>query len=53
MLYAALSTVGLLVFYWFVPETKGCQIEEVEKLFMRKRDRRVGDEELEMKKERL
>jgi hypothetical protein len=52
LLYAAFSTVGLIIFYFFMPETKGCQIEEVEKLFMRKSDRRDNDDELE-RKERL
>ncbi|CAI4220651.1 unnamed protein product, partial [Auanema sp. JU1783] len=32
-LYAGCSTVGFVVFYFFVPETKGLIIEEVEELF--------------------
>ena len=32
-LYAAFGVVGLIVFYLFLPETKGIALEDMEKLF--------------------
>lgn len=32
LLFAAFCAIGLICIYWFVPETKGLQFEEVEKL---------------------
>uniref|UniRef100_A0A0R3RR09 MFS domain-containing protein n=1 Tax=Elaeophora elaphi TaxID=1147741 RepID=A0A0R3RR09_9BILA len=33
-LYAAISFVGFIIFYFFAPETRGRRIEEIERLFM-------------------
>ncbi|GMT31340.1 hypothetical protein PFISCL1PPCAC_22637 [Pristionchus fissidentatus] len=41
-LYAGFATVGLIVFYFFVPETKGMSIEEIENLFKTKRERELA-----------
>jgi hypothetical protein len=37
MFYCALSTVGLLLFWWLLPETKGRTLEEMEVVFSRPR----------------
>lgn len=39
-LYAGISFLGLVLFYVYMPETRGCQIEEVELLFMSEAARR-------------
>ncbi|VDM29136.1 unnamed protein product [Toxocara canis] len=39
-LYAGISFIGLVLFYFYMPETRGCQIEEVELLFMTEAARR-------------
>ncbi|KAF8383078.1 hypothetical protein PRIPAC_72220 [Pristionchus pacificus] len=41
-LYAGFATVGMIVFYFFVPETKGMPIEEIENLFKTKREREAA-----------
>ncbi|VDK53597.1 unnamed protein product [Anisakis simplex] len=47
MLYAGLSSIGLVIFYFHMPETTGFQIEDVETLFMDDNDKRrryINDE---------
>ncbi|CAJ0557789.1 unnamed protein product, partial [Mesorhabditis spiculigera] len=39
-LYAGFTAVGFVVFYFFMPETKGLQMEEIEHLFKTKAERR-------------
>ncbi|GMT05300.1 hypothetical protein PENTCL1PPCAC_27474 [Pristionchus entomophagus] len=41
-LYAGFAFLGLIVFYFFVPETKGMPIEEIENLFKTKREREAS-----------
>lgn len=33
-LYAGISFIGFIIFYFFAPETRGKRIEEIERLFM-------------------
>lgn len=37
MFYCGLSTTGLLLFWWLLPETKGRTLEEMEVVFSRPR----------------
>ena len=38
MFYCVLALIGLILFYWLLPETKGQTLEEVEALFSRPRN---------------
>ncbi|KAM3728500.1 Proton myo-inositol cotransporter hmit-1.3 [Dirofilaria immitis] len=37
-LYATISFTGFIIFYFFAPETRGRRIEEIERLFMNKKE---------------
>ncbi|XP_022714447.1 inositol transporter 4-like isoform X1 [Durio zibethinus] len=51
LLFAAVCVIGLICIYWFVPETKGLQFEEVERMlktgFKRKAFRKMSKGESE------
>lgn len=42
-IYAAITAVAFVIFFFFIPETKGLPIEQVEMLFMNSKDRKMAE----------